>query len=69
MSVVITNLIYEAPTAARREGLGFLFRNSYETKGSIAPDDENKIEKIFQKYLLDPARARRGLRRHVRVIG
>jgi hypothetical protein len=36
-----------------RQMLGFLFKNSYEDKGSISPGDHQKLTRLWSRYLLE----------------
>jgi hypothetical protein len=47
-----------------RQVLAFLFANSYETKGSLSPLGEEKVHKLYERYLLDPLHVRVGQAAH-----
>jgi len=57
----LLSLMFVVCNEPLRRVLGFLFANSYETKGSIKPQDAEKLENLWRKYLLDPVAARRPL--------
>ena len=40
-----------------RQVLHFLFASSYESRNGLAPVDKERLERLWEKYLLDPARA------------
>jgi hypothetical protein len=53
------SLAFTFCNAPIREVLGFLFANSYEARGSISAPDQERLERIYEKYLLDPSLGRR----------